>query len=81
MLAAVLTQEYGVNGMMKAVMLSVVMDINVAIGLVNKLLVLLHHMLTAPQSAMVPMKIMKIVTQDAVTRTSSGLLGLIGHVM
>jgi len=81
MLAAVTPTEYGVNGMMTVVMLTVVMDIDVAIGLANRILMLQHLTLTVNQSAMDPMKIIRSATLDAVTRTSSGLLGLIGHVM
>jgi len=81
MLVVATPTESGVNGMMTVAMLTVVMDTDVAIGLANQILTLKHLILTVNQCAMDPMKITQNATQDAVTKTSSGLLGLIGRVM
>ena len=61
------TQEYGAHGILMDAMLTAVMDTYVAIGLVDRILILKQLTLTAHPSAMDPMKIIRNATQDAVT--------------
>jgi len=81
MLVAVETQVFGARGILKNAMLTVVMETDVVTGLANRILTLMSLILIVNQSAMDPMKTLKLATQDAVNRKRSGGNGLDGAAM
>ena len=71
------TLECGAHGMSILVMLTVVMETDVATGIAFRIPIVLQFILTAHQSATDPMKTIRNATQDAVTvRALLSLLSL-----